>query len=92
MWAVSTILASSRGLHLPNVHVFHAHYHVAGRVLEGAIEIDNVIRIAVVHDTELSYDSFPDLVLGFNMYDLPPISLASFIYPACSSDSPSSPL
>jgi hypothetical protein len=57
-------------LRLPHVHVLHAHYHIARRVLEGAVEVDDEVGVAVVHDAELAHDASPYLVLCFHMYDL----------------------
>ena len=55
---------------LPNVHVLHAHDDITRVVLEGAVEVDNVVRVAVVHDAQLPHDAFPYFVLGFDVYDL----------------------
>lgn len=57
-------------INIPAVHIFHAHGHVVGLVHEGAIEGDDVWRIALVHDLELSHDSLPHLLFGFDVYDL----------------------
>ena len=70
--SVSSGLELVRGsLYIPDIHVLHAHYHIPGRILEGTVKVDNVIRVAVVHDSEFSHDSFPHFVLRFDMYDLP---------------------
>mgnify|MGYP004501396865 CR=1 FL=1 len=58
------------GSRLPHVHVLHAHDNIARVVLEGAIEVDNVGRVALVHDAQLSHDAFPYFVLRFDVYDL----------------------
>ena len=58
------------GRGLPHVHVLHAHDDVASVVLECAVEVDNVGRIALVHDAQLAHDALAHLVLGFDVYDL----------------------
>lgn len=58
------------GSDLPHVHVLHTHDDIAGVVLECAVEVDNVGRVALVHDAQLSYDAFPYFVFGFNVDDL----------------------
>ena len=55
---------------IPYVHVLHAHDDIAGLVLESTVESDNVLRVAVVHDAQLAYDSLAYFVLRFDVYDL----------------------
>ena len=57
-------------MHLPNIHVFHAHYHVIVGVQECSVERHDIVGMAAVHDLKLPDDSFPHLRLGFNVYDL----------------------
>jgi len=54
-----------------HVHVLHAHDDVARVVLECAVEVDNVGRVALVHDAQLAHDALAHFVLGFDVYDLP---------------------
>lgn len=56
----------------PYIHVFHTHYDIARVVLEGTVECNNPVVVAVMHDAQLSYYPFPHLVLCLDMYDLKP--------------------
>ena len=51
--------------------MLHAHNHIVMLVKEGAVECDNVLRMAAVHDLKLANDTFAHLLLGFNMDNLP---------------------
>jgi hypothetical protein len=64
-------------MHVPHVHVLHAHDDIARRVLEGAVKVDNEVGVAVVHDSQFAHNALPHLVLCFDVYDLgAPVSLA----------------
>ena len=67
----------SWGRHLPNIHVLHAHDHVVVFVQEGTVECDDVIRMAPMHNLELTHDTSSQFLLGLNVYDLNPAILAS---------------
>lgn len=54
----------------PNVHVFHAHDDIVALAQEGAVEIHNVVRVALVHDMQLPHDPATNLLLRLHMYDL----------------------
>lgn len=55
---------------VPAVHVLHAKYNVSGFVLECSVECDDLSRIAVVADLELSEDLLPYFFLCIDSDDL----------------------
>ena len=38
------------GRFVPDVHIFHAHYNIITVAQKSAVEIDNVVRVALMHD------------------------------------------
>lgn len=55
---------------LPAVHVLHAKYDISGFVLEGSVECDDLGRIAVVADLELSENLLSYVLLCIDSDDL----------------------
>lgn len=55
---------------LPSIHVFHAHYDRPRIVEERSMEVDNVSRLALVHDLQFADDPLADLLVGIDVYDL----------------------
>jgi hypothetical protein len=63
-----------RAGYLPYISILHTHDDVASVVLEGAVEGDNVLGVAVVHDAQLAHDALADLVLGLDVDNLSNVS------------------
>jgi hypothetical protein len=55
---------------LPNIHVLHTHDHVVVITQEGAVEVDDKLRVAVVHDLEFPHNAAAHLLLGLDVDDL----------------------
>ena len=54
----------------PAVHVLHAERDIAGLVLECSIECNDIGRVAVMADLELSDDLLADVFFGINSNNL----------------------
>lgn len=61
----------------PNIHILHTHYDVVMFVEKSSVEGDNVVGMAAMHDLEFSYDSFSQLLLRLDVYNLSPAMLVS---------------
>jgi hypothetical protein len=62
-------------VNIPDIHVLHTHDDVARVVLESAVESDDKVRVAVVHDPQLSYYSLSHLAFCLDVDDLVPVSV-----------------
>ena len=61
---------SREALHIPDVHVFHAHYHVIVVIEEGTVESDDIIGMATMHDLKFAHNSLAHLLVGLDVDDL----------------------
>lgn len=57
---------------LPNIRILHTHDDIVIGIQKGAIEGDDVLGMAAVHDLELSNDTLAHLALRLDMDDLEP--------------------
>ena len=61
---------TGRSEHSPYVCIFHAHNDVVVVVEEGAVEVNDVLRMTTVHNLKLSNNSLAHFSLGLNVNDL----------------------
>ena len=57
---------SLRAMHIPAIHVFHTENNISCVVRKGAVECDDVWRVAVVADLQLSNNLLSDILFGIN--------------------------
>lgn len=57
---------------LPNICILHTHDDIVIAIQKGAVEGDNVLGVAAVHDLEFSNDTLAHFPLRLDMNDLKP--------------------
>jgi hypothetical protein len=67
---VSQYFSVRQGYSIPDVHILHAHDDIVVIAQERAVEVHNIVRVALMHNVKLAHNAAPDFLLGLDMYDL----------------------